>query len=309
MKVFWALLALVLLILAGSAPAVAADGAERETGPYPIWLSPWSVIKSLGDLDQIWTRSFIKRAADNSYIFEGHELYKGNGADRVTAVSDTCKTLVDLTEREYKTERDGVDLRFFLGTLHKCQYLNRLRHAKPARISYVRDLELSEKSLHILPAFLDPGISCATLCRHVEANRKRIPLSKVSKFDQVLSRGPNVLDLETDWKSVTVKLLAKADFNSDGVEDIFVSVSFRMTQGTMWGTRNFVVTRNESEGILRVIDPQSHLCHDINYECDSSYPGIDALVEESRRLRSDPNSQPLLPLCVFRSDSLPTSGL
>ena len=265
-----AIIAFAFFLLMTPHTALGANEEEPDPSPYPIWLSPRSEFQELDSLDDEWTKLFSRLAADDGWLFEGYTLHKDVDGKHLTVVSDDCKSLVEYMDQGFDTELGGANRYFLYDILSSCRYLSHLQQAKSATVSFVRDFELTEKSINVLPALMESGVECQRRCRNWRANKDGNPISKFAEFTQIVPEGPYILRLETEAVSYTVKLLAKADFDNDDVEDLFVLVTFKLIGGTMWGSKNFILTRKEADSVLRVITPDVHLCHRNYYKCDRS---------------------------------------
>lgn len=277
-------LLLVTFLVAGAAPALASDkaGGDDKGGPYPIWLSPLAPVQSIDQIDEAWARPFNDGVANREDTYHKWFFSKGEGEDIKYADAENCETIYALEKRGYEVQ-PGIGRPVYQGQRNGCDFLDQLRHVKPANESYVHDIELTEQSVDILPAFVEVGLSCDMICRYDEANRNGIPISRIWPLREIVSENGNELHFKSRDTEYGVYLLAKGDFDRDGLEDLFVNSSFSYYANSLrlvTRSENFILTRDKSDTILRVVNPESHLCsarpgRSYTYECHFDQSDLD----------------------------------
>jgi hypothetical protein len=70
-------------------------------------------------------------------------------------------------------------------------------------------------------------------------------------------------------------VLAQADFNADGVEDLLLLSSGGSISGTGTWAELFLITRSELNQVLWIVNAEQYLCP--NYQCQPSYDYPEAL--------------------------------
>ena len=263
MPTLFVAISMLMLGLGGRAAAQALP-----TEAYPIWWSPSFIIKGLDDVE--------KRLEDTVWFGGGLPIYKGEGTERNEAIADSCDSLQRLLQEGYYA-RITPSSRVVRYRLAKCRAMRRLLEAKPAKKSFVRNFTLDAHSLDHLPAIVNPAGSCDFLCRQFVANERRISWNRfaVSKTISTESVSEHELKVLTETESLTLKLMARADFNGDGLEDLLLWVSVGATEGTWGTTENFLLTRDTPNGVLWMLDAKKGLCS--RYECRSEYDYPEAL--------------------------------
>ena len=149
-----------------------------------------------------------------------------------------------------------------------------LRQAKPSPTSYVEDIKLSPELLNYLPAMVNPAASCDFLCRQHVANERRIPWSKfeVMRFLNVKVDHEHRMEVLTESKHLNLEIMARADFNDDGVQDLLLWVHAGATEGRGGTTTFFKLSRGASDDVLHVLNADDYLCSIETYHpCDESY--------------------------------------
>lgn len=248
--------ALAALALAGAGTARAA-----EEGPYPIWWSPALELESLDDIDARLDRELWPGK-------NGLTVYKWGGEEPVPAVMNSCATAIRLTDSRYQAPYyNELKLQWHIAA--KCRAIQILKHAKPAIKSYVRELTLDRNIVNYLPGLVAPGPSCSGICWRHAANDMHLAWSTLENFSSITEIKENEIVIETETYSSRIRMLARADFNADGLEDIVLLNSQYATQGTGGRTSMFVLTRGTAEEVLRVLDSDRYLCP--TYECRGPY--------------------------------------
>ena len=239
-------------------PAFAAPALAAEDGPYPIW---WSGELELEGLDRVEAR--LRRDLWLDFP-EGIKLYKAQGAGHVTAQARDCNSLRKLSEEGYYGGNSN-DIGIQNYHLSVCRTIALLGQAKPARTSHLRDFVLNAEAVRYLPALVNLQASCHQVCQAYFANRRRVPLTEFEDIERIEVGNEDGLIVWTVGWRVKMSLIARGDFNSDGLDDILLVSHGGATEGTMRGADLHFLTREEPGVVLRVIDAGRHLCPD--------YPG------------------------------------
>ena len=197
------------LWLSGSSPALA------EEPPYPVW---WSPVLELDSLEGIDARLHRALWPGND---EGMLLITTEDGIVSEASAINCVELERLIEEGFHGAGSSARA---LAQYHLavCRAMGMLKRAAPARQSFVQNFAFDLTTVGVLPAMVDLSPSCDFLCRDVVANERRIPLNQF--YDillvQIMSETEMIYWSE-DWK-IRLVVLAQADFNADGVEDLLL---------------------------------------------------------------------------------------
>ena len=241
--------ALVFLALLGLAGPVLA----AEDGPYPIWWSDELELESLDRVDRRLRRDLWLDFPD------GLKLYKKQGDGHVTAQAQNCESLIRLSEEGYYGG-GSPDIFVQYYQLSVCQAVALLGQAKPARGSYLHDFVLNKDAVNYLPAMVNIYASCTFVCRAFHANKRGVPLAKFDEIERLEITDKNGLIVWTGAWRIEMTFAARRDFTSDGLEYLLLLSSGGATEGTMGGAELYLLTRDEPGAVLRVIDPEKHLC-------------------------------------------------
>ncbi len=232
--------------------------AAAEAEQYPIWWSPALELESLDKIDERLRRRLWP---GDEYGLPMYRIVAGN---EIRIEVENCVSL----ERRRAEGYDGVgNNNHKLAVYHTawCDALRVLQAAKPAKDSYLRNFVMDADSVDYLPALLNIFDSCQRICRRYRANDIGIPLGRFEpEFDvEVVSQ----LEIKgrRDYSTFSVEIVGRADFDGDGLDDLLVIAGAGATEGTGGGTKLFVLGQQSSDGILRVLDAEQHLCPD--YKC------------------------------------------
>lgn len=236
--------------------ALAADD-----GPYPIWWSPVLELDSLDNVEQRLDRRLWKDFDD---VFE---LYRRVSGRRLTAVADSCRSLLKLSAEGFEAPGNN-DHQIQLLLVAKCRAIELLGQAKPARRSFVRDFGLDADTLNSMPPPID-GPSCSFVCRQIYANENGISWSAFDSSGRVEVVDENTIKILEDGWAREVQLVGRGDVDGDGVEDLMMLVDSWATQGTYGTTRFFLMTRGTSGAVLKILKPDQYRC--ANYNCVPGY--------------------------------------
>ena len=242
----------------------ARAAAAAETEKYPIWWSPTLELESLDEIDE----RRLKRFWPEEY--EGMDVFKDGDSKAESAVVENCVSLDRLlNEGFYPLYSLGSQIAMSLSAT--CTALDMLESARPAKDSFVRDFVMTEEALDYLPAMVNIAPNYDWMCRQYRANERRIPLSRFEAERNVQPKVLNDFKIEgrIEWWFYDVEILARADFNHDGLEDLLVIASVDATEGTWAATSIFLLNRDTSDSVFWVMDADEYLNPD--YQCDTHY--------------------------------------
>jgi hypothetical protein len=237
-----------------------ASGAAEE-GPYPIWWSPLLELESLDGIDARLDRETWPGAND-------FMVYKEVGGERIGAIMDTCAKTIELSDGAYEAPGNN-NHQIQLRATAWCRTIAAIKHAQPAKQSFVRNFKLDQSALNVLPIIAHIGPSCYGQCWNLAGNEKKISWKHLRDYYTVEESGKNEIKVGDKIDRYRFQLLAQADFNADGLEDIVLMVDYYTTEGTYGTTHMFILTRDSSDGVFWAPDPDRYLCP--NYECRGPY--------------------------------------
>ena len=166
-----------------------------------------------------------------------------------------CAQLLD--QRGHAPQVKGSDrqLQAERSTLAECLVLQQLWSAKPARTSYLHELQWDARVLPLLPPQLAITVSAESE-RAARAAAGRGQTWRDFDPSAAAEAGARGLDeIVVTGKGFVERLIlwGRGDFNGDGLEDLLVQSLDTLTEGTYRNTRLFVLTRRTAEGPLSVV--------------------------------------------------------
>ena len=239
-----------------AALVLAAPARAHETTPrYPVW---WSAALELESLDQVEARLRRDLWLGDP---EGMDLYVGGGPDGQHAQARDCQSLIELSEAGYQG-LGNPNVKVQLLNLAYCRAIALLGQAKPVRVSHLRDLSMNAEALEFLPALVNLQVSCEFICYAVAANERGIGFTKFETPLVVDVRSDDEMVVWTTGWMVILSIVARGDFNADGVDDMLLLANGGATEGTYGASRLYFMTRDAPGAVLRVIGAERELCPD-----------------------------------------------
>jgi hypothetical protein len=258
---FWAfVLALVTPML-----IVLASAAEAED--YPI---QWTEYAGLNSLDEI--EAILDQRGEGQTL-ERYDRRSGRVDKRHV---ENCNEFLAAVDDGWYANGTRLELGQFAWARASCGFLSRLRTAKPAKRSFVRNFTLRETAPDYLPARLEfdlwtgeqhgcevilekypaakrDGLSWAAFHRllHNEYWKVEYPNQfedASSGIQLVQATSPNSASYsdqpDNPYSRVNIEIWARADFNDDAVEDIFMVVGSAIT----------ILTRESADAVLSYVE-------------------------------------------------------
>ena len=263
---------------------VVSFGAE-EPGTYPVWWSSEIELESLDRVDERLDRPFWPdRSGLKMYQYE-----EGQTKPENPVYVNNCRELMELRSRGY----DGwgyTTHKLMLRMFATCRGIEMMKRARPARVGYTRNFQLNEESQDYLSWMLSPPIKLSLVCVQLAINARRVPWSLVDKAERVEITSAQKMVVYTAWWADRLTILARADFDEDGLEDILILNSNWATDGNYGNSDIFLITRDSPDGVFWVLEAESHL--NPEFPC-VEHDGNDTLFTIEDKL-AVPDTRPLV---------------
>jgi hypothetical protein len=246
------LLALIVLGAECALRETPATGQERETTfqmSEPLRFKGRVVSGSLGKSEIAGLLELPVRNGnsdpDNGY---GVEMTGTNNEKVVVYSCRQWKKALD--EKAYSASTFDMDMEGSL--IRTCGLLFALQNAKKPLKSFVANPRVSLANLKLLPAEI---LSANTDDQEKEKEHTRgLTVSKAVALKDIVEAGDKVVTLSYGGFRQSFWEGARADFDGDGIEDIFVFTAGRAEGGTLGYSDYFVLTRTGPSEPLKLIE-------------------------------------------------------
>jgi hypothetical protein len=209
-----------------------------------ICWAPELQLRTLTDIENRLARPW-------DYPLEVHSRYgrqKQTTAQKPTLMTN-CLSYFDLTTEGFEASpiKDQQDL----GA--DCYALRALQQAVPAQHTYLSDFHLNEQAVNYLPPDLGLIISRDDVEKARSANAKGLSWRTVTPPSKVTVENNDTILVEGDGWHVRVKVMARGDFNRDGIEDLLVKTRGWLSEGSYEAVRLLLLTRTQAGGRLSLV--------------------------------------------------------
>ena len=181
-------------------------------------------------------------------------VFTVRNASGLTAEVDRCSVLFDRVRGGYRPA--GQDAAIFQGWAAQCLAVRQVLQARPASRSYLGPLNFDAATVRRLPPQLAPSISTDDARVLADAVRRHQALgallARAGRGMRVSGQGRRAA-LVGQGGRLQLALLARADFDGDGIEDVLIRARYRLDGGDYQAIRLFVVSRLAAGGPLRLI--------------------------------------------------------
>jgi len=226
---------------AAASPVVAPP---TEALPYPVKWSNDLNLTSLADVPAALTRQdptgFGELVLGAKQVLPTH-----------------CKQWAELHQAGYEPSTE-LEVQADGGAAFQCDVLRLLERARPARLSFVRELpKKGPDLLRILPAVFATAESPERAKRLAPLTQQGASLAAFDpKAKTIASPVPEVTRVSESQGQSLVDIQPKAwgDFNGDGVDDVLMAVRNSMTEGSISTARVLLLTRAAPTEVLRVLE-------------------------------------------------------
>ena len=172
--------------------------------------------------------------------------------DAPPQVVSSCRELIALPLSEDIDVGNALEIQSFWSTAVDCLALSILQNAKPARKGRLTKLLSAKDATRLLPPQL--GLTDFADDRH-KVNEAAAHCRSWKAHDPSLHRTrhtSNGFSVQADIWSGEVSFYARADFDSDGYEDLLVRRDGHADEGSYGATALFLLSRTEDDACIRV---------------------------------------------------------
>jgi hypothetical protein len=214
---------------------------------YPVRWTEHIKINSLDEIDS---------ALDNyvdEYAGTPHELTLINDQEDKHRVS---------TYRQYRALQDegyypatNWDILYQFRFTENCTSLELLKKAKPSKISYIADFNITDNPLQVLPPTLDLINTSYEIEKAEEAIKQGKTWKEYDPTSTYTVKDAYSIHIETyedtyGGNDIYITVQAWGDFNNDGIEDVLLLVTHYIKGASYRDCRHRLLTRFEEAGPL-----------------------------------------------------------
>ena len=263
MKFFGSIICLLAFVfsyhIGHAQPPLAADQQEPSRTPQDADVI-FQLIESIRFADGTIVESIAKDEIDALRDLPVR-LGENVGIDGVTLTKIRDKVHVH-TCREYDAalQRGYYPMSTFDITMSHffkfpCGLLNALEKANLPEDRFISGAKVSIVNVELLPFEMFPG----SLAEGSSWDERDLETTYQDKIDNqelaVTEKSQNVLDIEGFIMTQRLREIVRADFNSDGIEDVLVFEAHSVKQGTHRYAGIIVLTRKSMNGKFEVLQP------------------------------------------------------
>ena len=206
-----------------------------------------TAVKSIAkdDIDALRDRPI--RLGPNDHI-DGVTLTNEKGEDIQVR---TCREYDDALKRGYYANTN-FDAQMSMWFMHQCGLLNALEGAAAPRQSYISNPKVGITNLELMPFSVFPYAS------DEEIKSGATFQTKIKNGElRVVEKNQNTLTTEEIDTGQFLQEVVRADFNDDGIEDIFLFEYHYSIRGTFGSGGIIVLTRKSVDGKFEVVRPSN----------------------------------------------------
>jgi len=246
MKISALLLILFFTFLAGCSDA--SSSKVKNTKPV-VWFSTFSMPNMLSSSFKIQEFNDIRKMLTIKW-YGGFSIVKAAKPDNVIHIS-TCQNYFSFKGEEiYTTPEINNSALMYIAVL--CEATQVIANGKPSKKSFLDTIIFNKHLPEQLPPQMAQIISTME-SKRILANKKITSWAQVDPILKTEKLSPNRVKYFIDGGSEELQLLAKGDFNHDGIEDMLIQINDAVEGGTYSATRLFLLTRLTSNGQIKLL--------------------------------------------------------
>jgi hypothetical protein len=245
----WACVAALGLALVACAPARAAEAG------HPVeWYEAFGLEHLLAEPFELATVDDIRRAMTMPWEDSYDVVPEGSPAGTEARTLDSCAAYLEVSDQRVRP-RAATDWVWFMSTARVCQTARLIVAAEPAERSWLGDLVFDRSLPERLPwqvaMIISSGESDAIAASRPHARWSEVEVAPVTEFS---SCGEHCGRYGDESGGQSVRLVARGDFNGDGIGDVILESNDWVIGGTYRAYRVFVLTRREAGGGIELLD-------------------------------------------------------
>lgn len=247
------------LALVGALALAACATAQPAEGRLDVeWFEGFGMGQFLEPPRELVSQSDVIAAIDSPWYYDREvAIYTADGElERPALVLGSCADYLALQKRVWPVHISDSDA--FMALAMRCKAAKLIASAERADRSFVRGLAFDRD----LPGLLPPELTIAVSSSEVErvgaarADESWDDLAGIARNERCNSREGEHCRIYYDDTAgrQKVQLVARGDFNADGVEDVLISSGDSLEGGSYWVLRMFVLTRRSPDGDYELLE-------------------------------------------------------
>lgn len=234
-----------------------ATNSTRQTARYPVeWFPGFALNHLLAQSPKLESTADIKKALSAPWYSPFHVHPTASHGQNQSLVLASCTEYLT-SSSELRPDQPASWMPFMI-TAKTCQAARLILSAKPSKRSYVRKLAFQSQLPDVFPAGVALAISPSAVEqreRAIAMNARWSDVARHISYEPCKTLSEKVCGIYHDNSGGTqrITLVARGDFNGDGVEDLLVSSRDSVSNGSYATYRMFVLTRLNPHGKIKMI--------------------------------------------------------
>jgi len=219
--------------------------ASNDTDKIPVsWYSGYKMPELLAKNVKVNTIKDIREIIDKEWYAEFSVVDPAK--PEITFPISSCGTYIEQANEELYP-LPLMDYAAFLYITTMCDATNIIANGKPARKTFLNTFKFNDSLPDTLPAQLALIISVSE-SKRLLSNKSIKYWSQITKISSTVKIGPNHVKYIDESGTQELELVARGDFNGDGIEDMLITSHDSVKGGSYSATRLFLLTRLTLKG-------------------------------------------------------------
>lgn len=239
MKIFFYTLSFLFLVFSTACSA----SEHKPHKSYPVkWYSGYALQQYLAKTTHIDKTSELLKLINMKW---GQPIPVHKPGKKTIINLNTCQDYFNAKQKSLQPVNDA-DFSPFVELVLMCQATRAIAEATPSRISTFTELKFDKKLPSRLPAKM-AMITSETESHRILSNKAIKSMAQVNKILKVIHHSRFDVTYVESTQDNELELVAKGDFNHDGIEDYLVSSLGSVHGGTYTAFRLFLITRRPGQ--------------------------------------------------------------
>lgn len=247
-KVFIQLIVVPLVLF-----LAACDKSELKKEGTVVWYEAFALPAMMEKSVEVKNQDDVKKLLTEKW-YSAFEVTKSLSAKKADV-----KSIVNCQEyfsNPGMTTVSPPDYGPYLGIGLMCKAARIISDAEPFKTTWLSDLQFDAQLPNKLPKQIAMVISTSESER-IASDKSLVSWSDVEKIIKVEKKGPHKTNYHEVGGEQEMALMARGDFNHDGLEDWLIASSYAVKGGTYRSLRMFVITKTAADGKILLLEEMS----------------------------------------------------